>query len=225
MGEIFQQLAAPDADLWLSVGLTLGYACLAIALAAGPAVWLAYALVGGPHAPWPRLRRFGVALIRGAVAIPGITIGLLLVMALSRSGPLGFLGLLYHPLAVIAVQTLLALPLATAFFADELRALPGDFSDLALSCGASARQLRSSLIRQAGPGLMSAAGLAWLRVLGETGAAAVAGGNVAGTTRLLPTAMAMDIQHGDFGRAIGLGVMLLVLGTIGSALLSAGRRP
>jgi tungstate transport system permease protein len=219
MGEIFQQLAAPSADLWASIGLTVGYASLAVALAFVPALWLAYALVGDGRARWQPLRRVGHALVRGAIAVPGITIGLLLVTLLSRSGPLGFLNGLYHPGALIALQALLAFPLLTALFAQHLRALPPEFTDLALSCGATGRQVRSSLMRQAWPSLISAAVLGWLRVLAETGAAAVAGGNVAGSTRILPTAMALDIQHGDFGRALGLGLLLLFLGTLGAALL------
>jgi tungstate transport system permease protein len=225
MGEIFQQLAAPDADLWASVGSTLVFATLAVMLALGPALWLAYALAGDPHARWQRLRLTAHAAVRGAVAIPGITLGLWLVTLLTRSGPLGFLGGLYHPGALLAVQVLLALPLLTALFAHELRALLPAYAELALSCGASKRQMRRDLFRQAWPGLLSAAGLGWLRVLGETGAAAVAGGNVAGSTRILPTAMALDIQHGDFGRALGIGMLLLVLGACGSLLVVGGRRP
>jgi tungstate transport system permease protein len=124
---------------------------------------------------------------------------------------------------MIVVQALLAFPLLTALFAQSLQALPAEYRDLAVSSGATRAQLRHSLIRQAWPGLVSAAGLAWLRVLGETGAAAVAGGNVAGLTRILPTAMAQGVHQGDFPRALGLGLLLLLLGTLGAALLREGR--
>lgn len=222
MGEIFQQLATPDADLWFSIAVTLGYACLAVALATIPALWLAFQVTKGVR--WPRLRRVVLALAKGAVAVPGLTIGLLVVMVLSHSGPLGFLGLLYHPMAIVAVQVLVALPLATALFADALRAIPEAYTDLALSCGATSRQVRLSLLRQAAPALTSALGLVWLRLLGETGAAAIAGGNLAGSTRLLSTALAVEVQLGAFGRALGIGVLLLLVGALGSALLSGGRR-
>jgi tungstate transport system permease protein len=223
MGEIFQQLAAPDADLWASIGLTLVYPVAAVAVALWPALRLAYALTGDPAAPWPRLRQGVYAVVRGGIAIPGITIGLILVTLLSRSGPLGFLDLLFHPAALLAVQALLAFPLLTAYFAQTLGALPVEYGELAVSSGATAGQLRQSLIRQARPGLVSLAGLAWLRVLGETGAAALAGGNVAGLTRILPTAMAQGVHQGDFPRALGLGLLLLFVGTLGTALLREGR--
>ncbi|MBC7541249.1 MAG: ABC transporter permease [Candidatus Sericytochromatia bacterium] len=216
MAEIFNLLVAPDADLWASIGLTLLYATAATLVALIPAMWLAYLLAGDPMAPRQGLRRLGRDVIHATIALPALAIGVSLYLILSEAGPLGFLHATFSPVGLLIVQIVLALPLVTALFVHVFEQVPPKFAELAVSCGATPSQVRVSLIRQSLPALVSAAGIGWARVIGEVGAAAIVGGNLAGTTRLVPTAMALEIQHGEFRRAVGLGLVLLMMAFFGA---------
>jgi len=224
LGQVLSLLTASDTDVWTGAGLTVLMASAATLVAAALALPLAYVLVapGSPSRWWRRL------LLDGAIAltaVPAVAVGLLVYQLVSAGGPLGLLHATYSPGALLVAEVLLLIPLLVALFSQALQALPGEYVDLALGCGADARQLARSLVRQARPALMAAVVLGWARLVGEVGAAAAAGGGVAGSTRVLPTALALDVQRGDFARATAMGLLLVIIGGMGALLSRQLRQP
>jgi tungstate transport system permease protein len=199
-------LLPPDAEVLRIVGLSLavsGSATLLAALAAIPsALFLALKQFRG--------RRFLVGAINTALAVPAVLIGLLVYGLVSRRGPLGPLGLLFTPGAMVIAQALLAFPLVTALALAALQGIARDARDLALSLGANRRQLALAVIRQGRFAFLTALIAAFSRVIGETGMTLMVGGNIKGQTRVLTTAISLETMKGNFEIGVALGIVLLL---------------
>lgn len=202
------------ADTLLAISLrSIVFSGLAVALSASWSIPLAY---------WEARRGGGAAvhIAESLVGVPTVLVGLLVYALLSRSGPLGFLGLLYTPAAVVIGEAILVTPLLVAVSYRVLRAAYATVGELALSLGASDEAAMKLVLREAIPGLASSAVMAFSRAIGELGVALLVGGNIAGYTRTLTTAIALEVEKGEFEQAIGMGLVLLAL----SVLLSAPAR-
>jgi tungstate transport system permease protein len=152
-----------------------------------------------------------ISILNTLTGLPPVVVGLLLYIFLSRSGPLGFLGLLYTPTAMIIAQTVLATPIVAALSHAAITATGQPVRDTALGLGATELQALLAVFNDARYAIMAAVAAAFGRVMAEVGAVLMVGGNIAHHTRVMTTAIAMEADKGDFELAIGLGMILLSL--------------
>lgn len=187
--------------------LSLGITAVAVAIAAVPGVVLA-ALCGNSRSRWARGTLFGARLL---LAMPTVIAGLLVYALLTQHGPLGSLRLLFTPTAIVLGEILLAFPAIVALGGAAVRSLDPRFADTlrSLRCGTALRVLLT--LREARSGFAAAILAAFGRCVTELGVALLVGGSLAGLTRTLPAAIAMETARGDFDRALALGGVLLAL--------------
>ena len=159
-------------------------------------------------------KRLVVGLVNTGMGLPPVVVGLLVSIFLWRNGPLGFLGLLYTPVAIVIAQTLIATPIVTGITVGAIQAQPPALRLQILALGATRGQLVWLLVREARLPLMAGVMAGFGRVVSEVGAAIMVGGNIRGYTRVLTTATVMETGRGAFDVAIALSVIL-----IGVALL------
>ncbi|MEM4465082.1 MAG: ABC transporter permease [Ignisphaera sp.] len=150
-------------------------------------------------------------IIETLVGIPTVLLGLLLYMLLSSSGPLGFLNLLYTPQAMIIGESILITPLIISVSYRSIRDMAKLYHELALSIGADRFQRIRLIIGQSLPGVVAACITGFSRAIGELGIAMMIGGNIRGYTRVMTTAIALEVAKGNFEEAITLGIALLAI--------------
>jgi len=140
---------------------------------------------------------------------PPVISGLVVYFLLSRSGVFGFLGLLFTPTAMIIAETLLVIPLTAGITITSVAEVDKSIKDTITAIGATPRQRVLTVMREAWVGLVMAAMIGFGRAIAEVGAAFMVGGNIAGETRVLTTAIMMETRAGHLGFALGLGVVLI----------------
>ncbi len=155
-------------------------------------------------------RRVLVSIFNSLLAVPAVAIGLIVYLLLSRQGPLGAVGLLYTPWAMVAAQTLLAIPILTSLSLVAFQSVSKKVRETALTLGANVSQLIATMFKESRYGLMAALIMAFARLVGETGMTMMVGGNIAGSTRVMTTAIALETMKGRFELAIILGIILLI---------------
>ena len=163
-------------------------------------------------------------LIATAMGLPPVVAGLILYLFLSSNGPLGWLALLYTPGAMILAQTVLAVPIVAGFAAESFAAAERRTGELLLSEGHGRAACFFALAAEARAGLTAAALAGFGRAISEVGAVLVVGGNIAHATRIMTTAIALETSRGELGRALALGILLLLLALAVNAALFAVRR-
>jgi tungstate transport system permease protein len=156
-------------------------------------------------------KRLLISLINTGMGLPPVVVGLFVLILLWRGGPLGFLGLLYTPSAIILAQTIIATPIIAGISLAAIQQLPPDLRLQILSLGASRRQMLRLLVREARLPLMAAVMAGFGGVISEVGASIMVGGNIKGSTRVLTTATVMEAGKGNFDTAIALSLILLAL--------------
>jgi tungstate transport system permease protein len=191
---------------------------------------LVAAILGVPIGAWAGLGRRKAAavalLARTGMALPPVVVGLALYLILSRSGPLGTLGWLFTPQAMVLAQALLAFPFVVGVTLASVQAVPPELVLQIRSLGASPRQARRAVLREARGGIALAVAAALGRSLSEVGAVLIVGGNVEGHTRVLTTAIVLETGKGRFAAALALGGVLLAFAVAVNALiLLGGGRP
>ncbi len=184
-------------------------------MVSGGALFLS-ALFGLPIGALVALRRFPLrnflsSSLNAMMGLPPVVAGLFLYVLLSRSGPLGFMGLLYTPSAMVLAQFVLALPLVAALSASAIRSVDPSISLAARALGATPPQATIAVIKEARLGILSATMAAFGRVMAEVGAVLMVGGNIAGYTRVMTTTIALETDKGDFSLALALGIILLMI--------------
>ena len=203
--EALRLLLERDRELLEVVGLSLrvsGSATL-ISAFAGVLGGTALALVDFPG------RRLVISLVNTGMGLPPVVVGLFVTILLWRSGPLGALGLLYTPAAMIAAQTAIATPIVMGVSLAAIQQLPARLHQQILALGATRVQLVWTLVREARLPLLAAVMAGMGGVISEVGASMMVGGNIKGQTRVLTTATVMETNKGNFELAIGLGIVLL----------------
>lgn len=158
-----------------------------------------------------RLRRPLVAVINTGLALPPVVVGLGVYLLLSGSGPLSEMDLLYSPAAVVLAQAVLAGPYIAAISLAAAEAVPPDVRIQARALGASRIQALLLHLREARSSLTAAVAAGFGVIIGEVGAVLIVGGNVLGETRVMSTAIVLETQRGNFGIAVALGVVLLLI--------------
>jgi len=162
------------------------------------------------------LREFrGRLVVKGVfnalLGVPTVTLGLVLYLLLSRSGPLGFLHLLYTPLAIILGQAILITPMVVSFVASTLEAVDPEIRSLALTLGASEMRAYLTVLRESLGGVLLAVTASFNRAIAELGVALMLGGNIRGATRVLTTAIALETARGETALSIALAVVLMII--------------
>jgi tungstate transport system permease protein len=181
----------------------------------GVAVLLASAL-GLPLGAWLAVSHFPgraalLAVINGLMGLPPVVVGLMVYLMLSRAGPLGELGLLFTPLAMMFAQTLLVLPIVAALAAQVIQDAWEEYREQMLSMRASRWQIVQALLWDMRFSLLTVVLAGFGRAVAEVGAVMIVGGNIDGVTRLMTTAIALETSKGDLTLALALGLVLIGL--------------
>jgi tungstate transport system permease protein len=155
-------------------------------------------------------RRLLVALVNTGMGLPPVVVGLFVSILLWRSGPLGALGLLYTPTAIVIAQSIIATPIVMGITIGAVQGLPAALRTQILALGATRPQLVWMLVKEAKLPLMAAVMAGFGGVISEVGASIMVGGNIRGLTRVLTTATVMEVGRGNFDVAIALSFILLV---------------
>ena len=200
-------LFSGDADLWEIVWLTLRVSLTAVALAA---------LVGLPLAGALALYRFPgrravVVGLNALMGLPPVVAGLVVYLALSRSGPLGGLGLLFTPTAMVVAQFVLVTPIVTALARQVLEDLWREYGEQLRSLGASPGRAIFTLLWDGRHAVATAVLAGFGRASAEVGAVLIVGGNIAHVTRVMTTAIALETSKGNLTLALALGLILIAL--------------
>jgi len=156
-------------------------------------------------------RNFVVSVLNTGMGLPPVVVGLFVTIFLWRSGPLGFMELLYTPAAMIIAQVVIALPIVAGLTMAAFQTLNPNLSLQLLGIGASRLQMLWLLCREARLPLLAAVMAGFGGVISEVGASMMVGGNIRGQTRVLTTATVLETGKGNFEIAIALGLILLLL--------------
>ena len=205
--QAFWLLVTGDTEIWAITWLSLeisGSATL-LSLLLGIPAGIALALTQFPG------RSFTVALVNTGMGLPPVVVGLFVSIFLWRSGPLGFMELLYTPTAMIIAQVVIAFPIVAGLTMAAFQSLNPNLRLQLLGIGASTSQLLWLLCREARLPLLAAIMAGFGGVISEVGASMMVGGNIRGQTRVLTTATVLETGKGNFEIAIALGLILLIL--------------
>jgi tungstate transport system permease protein len=217
-------LVTGDREVWavtllsLRVSLTATLLCLALGIPFG----MALALTRFPG------RSMLVSLINTGMAMPPVVAGLLVSILLWRSGPLGGLGLLYTPTAMVIAQVIIAGPIVTGLTVVSIQQLNPRLRLQILALGASRAQMLWLLAREARLPLLAGVMAGFGAVISEVGASLMVGGNIVGQTRVLTTAIVLEVNRGEFANAVALSIVLLLLAfgvNLALTLIQQRRRP
>ena len=203
-------LIAGDSEVFGIALLTLKVAVVATVIACTVGLPLGYFLATRRF--WGR--RAALTVVNTALAFPTVVVGLLLYGMLSRRGPLGGLGWLYTWQAIVVGDVLLALPIAAALSAAAVQGVDPRVRRTAETLGAGPWRTAWTVAREARFALAAVITAAFGQVVAEVGAAMIAGGNIRGSTRTLTTAVALYTSQGDFGTALALGLVLVILALV-----------
>ncbi len=156
-------------------------------------------------------RKLVVSLINTGMGLPPVVVGLFVTILLWRNGPLGFLGILYTPAAMILAQAVIAAPIVMGITLAAIQALPRNLRLQILALGATRIQMVWILVKEAKLPLLAGVMAGFGGVISEVGASIMVGGNIKGYSRVLTTATVMETSRGNFDIAIALGIILLLL--------------
>lgn len=170
------------------------------------------------------LRGLFLSLLNTGMGLPPVVVGLFLYLLLSRSGPLGFMELLYTPAAMIAAQAVLSFPIVTSLSHAAIVGVDPVIRLAAQTLGATSFQEAAVVVREARYGIMAAVIAAFGRVSAEVGAVLIVGGNIANYTRVMTTTIALETDKGNFDLGIALGLILLLLSLSVNVALRAVQR-
>ena len=196
-----------DADLAEIVGLSLRVSFLAVAIATA---------VGLPVGAAIALYRFpgrGALLVamNALMGLPPVVVGLIVYLTLSRAGPLGIFGLLFTPTAMIIAQVLLVTPIIAALARQVIEDLWVEYEEQLRSLGAGPGRAVPALLWDGRYSLLTAVLAGFGRASAEVGAVMIVGGNIDHVTRVMTTAIALEVSKGDLALALGLGIVLMAL--------------
>ncbi|MCK5119548.1 MAG: ABC transporter permease [Candidatus Latescibacteria bacterium] len=207
LSQAFRLISAMDREMLSAVGVSLRVSATAIAMAC---------VFGIPFGLFLGIREFfGKSLVvtglNTLMALPTVTVGLVVYALLSRRGALGVLGLLYTPKAMVIGQVILAFPIIAALCLSATQAVDPRARRTALALGAGPAQVSWTIMREARFGILASVMAGFGRVVSEVGCAMMLGGNIRGMTRTMTTAIALETGRGKFGLGIALGIVLLLI--------------
>ncbi|MGA0373023.1 MAG: ABC transporter permease [Paracoccaceae bacterium] len=211
-----QMILSADPTLWGIVGLSLQVSLTAVFFAA---------LIGIPLGALLAIKKFWgrpvlIVLVNALMGLPPVVVGLCVYLMLSKSGPLGILGLLYTPTAMIIAQTLLIAPIIAALSRTILKTLHEEYRDQFASFRLSQFQTVNTLLWEARFMLLTALLAGFGRAIAEVGAVMIVGGNISHYTRVMTTSIALETSKGNLSLALALGVILILLAILVNGALS-----
>ena len=159
----------------------------------------------------PRAHKLIELIIYTGMGLPPVVVGLFVYLLISRSGPLGWLGWLFTPTAMIAAQVIIALPLVIGLTLTAVQSVDPQLRLQVRSLGASPAQVMRTILWEARLGVVAALLTAYGRLAAEVGAVMLVGGNIQSSTRVLTTSIVLETRQGNFELALALGGVLLVL--------------
>lgn len=189
-------------------GLALVFA-VAIGLPIGVGIGLSRFRARGPV----------VAVINTGLALPPVVVGLAVFLLLSRSGPLGSLELLYTPYAMVLAQAIIAGPYIAAVSLAAADTVPPDVRLQARALGANRAQTLLLQLREIRTSLVAAVAAGFGAIISEVGAVMIVGGNILNETRVMTTAIVLETRRGNFGIAIAMGIVLMLVALYVNILL------
>jgi tungstate transport system permease protein len=214
--EAFHILRTGDRDVWeialRSLLISGSATAVALIIGVGLGAFLAFRHFPGKNAV--------VTLINTGMGLPPVVVGLVVAVVLWRSGPLGQLNLIYTPAAMIIAQAVIATPLVTGFSLAALASLPGRLRSQLYALGASRLQMLRLVIVEARLPLLAGVMAGFGGAISEVGASAMVGGNIAGDTRVLTTAILQEVSRGNLDIAMALSFILLGMIVIVTGILT-----
>jgi tungstate transport system permease protein len=194
-----------EARLWQIVALSLEVSLCAVALAALAGLPLGAALAVSRFAG----RHAVVVLLNALMGLPPVVVGLAIYLLLSRAGPLGSLGLLFTPAAMVIAQTVLIVPIIAALSRQAVEDAWREYEEQLRSLGAGATRAALTVLWDIRFSLLTVVLAGLGRAAAEVGAVIIVGGNIDGVTRVMTTAIALETSKGDLPLALGLGLVLI----------------
>jgi tungstate transport system permease protein len=203
--EAFKLLTGGDVTVWPVIWLSLMVSGSAVAIATVIGLPLGYAL---------GMSRFGgrgaiMILVNTAMGFPPVVVGLFVYMALSRSGPLGFLDLLFTPQGMVIAQVILAAPLVIGVSAAAVAAVPRDLRYQLRALGASRAQEGLAILKEVRGGIIVSIIAGFGAIISEVGAVSIVGGGIEGYTDVMTTAIMANVRRGEFSQATAWAMILI----------------
>jgi tungstate transport system permease protein len=196
-----------DLRLWDIVALSLEVSLAAVLVATALGLPLGAAVAVGRFPG----RRAVIVLLNALMGLPPVVVGLAVYLLLSRAGPLGSLGLLFTPGAMVAAQTVLITPIIAALARQAIEDAWREYEEQLRSLGASRMSAALTLVWDTRFSLVTAVLAGLGRASAEVGAVMIVGGNIDGVTRVMTTTIALETSKGDLPLALGLGVVLITI--------------
>jgi tungstate transport system permease protein len=220
VAETFRLLFSLDSDLLEIVGLSIWVSGNAVLIAG---------LVGVPIGALIAISRFPgrsavVVLLNSMMGLPPVVVGLAVYLLLSRAGPLGPLGILYTPTAMIVAQAVLVAPIVAALSRQTIEDLKLEYEDQLRVFGMGAWGMVRTLIWDARYSLLTALLAGFGRAIAEVGAVIIVGGNINHVTRVMTTTIALETSKGNLALAMALGIVLVTIATAVNALVYSVRQ-
>ncbi len=205
------------------------FAIVKLSLIVSVSAVLFAALIGVPFGALIALTKFRgrdgvIVVVNALMGLPPVVVGLAVFLALSRSGPLGSLGLLFTPQAMVVAQTVLVAPIIAALTRQTVEDLWNEYRDELEAMNVGPGRRVATLIWDARFSLVTALLAGFGRAAAEVGAIIIVGGNIDGFTRTMTTAIALETSKGDLPLAIGLGMVLIVIIVVINAAAWGARR-
>ncbi len=215
LSEAFRLIITLDSDLfeilWLSIRVSVTALVISAVIALPLGTWLAITRFPG--------RKFCILLLNALMGIPPVVVGLIVYLLLSRSGPLGWLGLLYTPSAMIIAQVVLITPIIAALSNQVIEHLHQEYRDTFYSLFFPGRRAVAAYMVDARYALTTCILAGFGRAIAEVGAVIIVGGNIDHLTRVMTTAIALETSKGNLTLALALGAVLLTLSLLVNALV------
>ncbi|HEX9183900.1 MAG TPA: ABC transporter permease [Burkholderiales bacterium] len=200
-------VATLDLRLWEIVGLSLAVSLSAVLLAS---------VIGLPLGAAIAVQRFAgrqavIVVLNALMGLPPVVVGLFIYLLLSRAGPLGSLGLLFTPKAMVIAQTVLVLPIIAALARQSVEDAWREYEEQLRSLGVEGVRAALTLLWDIRFSLLTTVLAGLGRASAEVGAVMIVGGNIDGVTRVMTTAIALETSKGDLPLALGLGMVLIAI--------------
>lgn len=220
LGDAFNLLFSGDAETFEIIALSLRISLTATVIAFALGLPLGMLLAFGRF----RGRRLALATVHTGMGMPPVVVGLIVTVALWRSGPFGGLDMLYTPSAMVLAQAAIGTPLVAGISAAALQQIDPDFRVQMQALGASRLRSLWAVAVEARLPLLAAVMAGFGAAVSEVGAAMMVGGNIAGETRVLTTAAVLETSKGNLALAVALGLILLLLAFLVNLVLTLAQQ-
>jgi len=226
---VLQLFGNAASDLWTVIGTSLAVSGTATVIATVIGLPLGYVLGTGLFRGKRAVALLTILLVNTGMGLPPVAVGLVVYLLLSRTGPLGFMGLLFSQPAMIIAQVIIATPLVAGVTAASVASIPQEMRLQARSLGAGRLREAWITLLETRKGIMAAIVAGFGGVMSEVGAVMMVGGNIQGSTRVMTTAIVLETRQGNFAEAgalvvVLIGIALLVNGALTALQMTGTRR-